>query len=69
MLESNFPMREIMAQSLDGLQHQRGNTIVYIDLSGLSAGGFMMIALAVLVVVVVAIFAILAKRKCGKRSR
>ena len=32
MPETNFPMREIMAQSLDGLQHQRGNTIFFVIL-------------------------------------
>lgn len=67
MQANNFPLGDIIAQA--GKHLQGGNTIIVLDLSGLTAAALLVIALVGVVLAIVAMYGILAaKRKRGNRS-
>lgn len=67
MQTTHFPVGDIIAHA--GKHLQGGNTIIVLDLSGLTAAALLVIALVGIVLAIVAMYGILsAKRKRGKRS-
>ena len=67
MQANNFPLGDIIAQA--GKHLQGGNTIIVLDLSGLTAAALLVIALVGVVLAIVAMYGILAaKHKRGNRS-
>ena len=64
---THFPVGDIITQA--GKHLQGGNTIIVLDLSGLTAAALLVIALVGVVLAIVAMYGILAaKRKRGNRS-